>query len=200
MSPFENSQDRFLSQFEESQRSFVPFTGMARRLDGTEAQSASAPVIEYVDDDVDTHPSSELNPANQGQTLFELNLEMQDQPFQQLVATQEAIKSLGQIQSVISAFRFPQKAEQYLATFIGDAEKLLVELAKTATVEVGTELQFCGTSDFTSRICWQGYATGFLGLPVARKIGPEDNWVWKRHLIPLTFVTALSEHHDAAAL
>ena len=75
-----------------------------------------------------------------------------------------------------------------------------MELAKTATVEVGTELQFCGTSDFTSRICWQGYATGFLGLPVARKIGPEDNWVWKRHLIPLTFVTALSEHHDAAAL
>ena len=74
------------------------------------------------------------------------------------------------------------------------------ELAKTAAAEVGMELQFCGISDFANRICWQGYATGFLGLPVARKIGPEDNWVWKRHLIPLTFVTALSEHHDAAAL
>ena len=76
----------------------------------------------------------------------------------------------------------------------------LAELAEQAVARLGTKLEFACTGDFTSRICWQGYATGFWGVPVARKIGSEETWVWERHLIPVSFVTALSENHRAGAL
>jgi hypothetical protein len=74
------------------------------------------------------------------------------------------------------------------------------ELAKTASIELGTHLQFSAIGDFTNRICWQGYATGFWGLPVARQVGCKDNWEWSRHLLPISFVTALSENHAAGGM
>lgn len=56
----------------------------------------------------------------------------------------------------------------------------LGELASQQHVRVGTQLSIGSFSDYTTKICWQGYAIGFVAVPVGRRL---DDRIWRPHLI-----------------
>jgi len=87
----------------------------------------------------------------------------------------------------VSVFHFSIAHGLYL---IYSPLKFSEHIAKLAKEGNRVSQEFCWYSNFTSKICWQGYTTGWVAVPVGRRM---SNGNWRPHLIPVVFLVGRAE-------